>query len=382
MTHSILAPSSASVWAPETGCTAAPLMMQTYPELEEKIEAKEGTAAHEICEKIILSTRDGARCKREEVVGMIATNNVVFTDEMYDSAEVYANDVLKIIALAVKETTIFSLEQKVDISVVHELCFGTPDTWLYRPLIDTIYIWDFKHGFEIVEVFENWQCLTYLSGIFASDPRLTGDTKIHIRVIQPRGFHRDGEIREWCLTGTEMFKYYNQIKLNANKSLGPDAEALSGPHCKYCSGRHACTAALNAGMSFYEMASSPLPVELSDDALGTQLAIIVRARKQLEYLETGMREQAKSRLRAGSALTGWRLAQTFSKINWKVPYDEIINLGSHMRVDLRVKKIVTPTQAKTLGLDENLVKAYSEKTKAGLTLEPDDKNRAKRIFTS
>lgn len=385
MSHSIIAPSSAGIWGKPNGCTGYVAMSAAYPELEESEESREGTATHELSEILINMSRVDTVTPNNanSLLGMPLSNGVIATEDMLDAAWMYADEVARV-ANANPDSKLF-LEDPIKSPSIHAESFGTPDAWLYKPSGNVLYLWDFKYGFGVVEAFENWQAINYLSGIFdklgidgISDRTLT----VHITIVQPRAFHRDGPVRTWTLFGSELRGYFNILNNNAHTALSDKAETHTGEHCRYCEARHACPAALKAGLELYEVTGTPLPVELSNEAMGVQLAIIRRARKHLEYLESGFEEQLKGKIRAGTNVPGWMLEQGFGREKWAKPVSEVIALGDMLETDLRKPAdVITPTQARKLGIDNAVIKMYSEKPQTGLKLVPANNKKAKEVFS-
>lgn len=387
MSHSILPPSSAGIWGKPDGCTGWVLMAQTYPETEESVEAREGTASHEIGADIITDAKTNRvqRHTSADWVGITASNGVVFTEGMFDGAMEYADDVIKVM----RRTGVFGgpdirIEQRVEIPRVHEINWGTPDCSIYHKSGNALYVWDYKFGFEVVEAFENWQAIDYVAGLLDEleiNGHLDQHTKVHIRIAQPRAHHRDGTIREWVILASDLRGHINTLHANAHEALGPNAKFRTGSHCKHCPGRHACEPALKAGLGMYEAVSKPVPVELSPEALGVQLAIVIRARKQLEYLESGFEEQVKSIIRSGALIPGWIVEQGIGREKWDKPISEVIALGDMLNFNLRKPvDAITPNQAKKLGVDEAVITAYSTKPRTGLIVVSDNGNKAKQVF--
>jgi len=362
-------------------------MSQTYPDLEESQAAREGTAAHEIAAQIITDAKTNRvqNHSASDWVGITASNGVIFTEEMFDSAKEYADDVITVM----RKTGVLGgehlrIEQRVDIPKVHEVNWGTPDCSIYHELGNALYLWDFKHGFEVVEAFENWQGIDYLAGLIDAhdiNGHIDQKTTVHLRIAQPRAFHREGTIREWVITASDLRAYFNTLNANAHEALGPNAKFRTGSHCKYCTGRHACPAALKAGLGMYEAVSAPMPVELTPEALGLQLSIVKRARKQIEYLESGFEAQVKALLHKGTLVLGWSVEDKIGKQKWDKPINEVIALGDMLSFDLRKPlDAITPTQAKKLGIDDAVIMAYSTHPRTGLAIVPDNGNKAKQVF--
>lgn len=383
MAHSIIAPSSAGIWGPPGGCRGWPLMNQLFPELEESAESAEGTASHDVGESLIGFAARGLTPKAEEYVGGQAANGVVIDQDMYDGALLYANDVRSVMC----RTGVFtpSIEQRVHASRIHPEAWGTPDAWLFDRNNGVLYLWDYKFGHLIVEAFENWQLLVYLCAILEQLGLTRGDQDQHIRVVfrivQPRAFHPKGQIREWSFQASDARGYFNILHASAHEALSPGAQTRSGPHCRHCKARHACEAALTAGMGLYEVAAKPVPMNLDALALGVQQNIVTRAIKQLEYLKSGYDAEIEARVRRGEGVPYWRTEQGVGRETWSRPSEEVIRMGQMLGHDLRRKDPVTPKQAVSLGIDEAVIKGYSHKPQTGIKIVPDNGNHAKEVFS-
>ncbi|MCK5127522.1 MAG: DUF2800 domain-containing protein [candidate division Zixibacteria bacterium] len=383
--HSIIPPSSASIWGAPGGCTGWVLMSQQYPETEEGEEAKEGTASHEIAAELIDDNTRGPTVRTvDKFIGKQATNGIVFTEEMYDGAKMYADDVGNVM----RDTSIFGganfgNEQRLTMPRIHELSFGTTDQFIYDYHNGVLYVWDYKFGYLVHEAFENWQTINYVEGIVEKLGIGDQNITVHIRIAQPRAHHRDGPIHEWIVKLCDLRAYFNILRDNAAIALGNNAVIRTGKHCRDCQARHACPAALKAGLGLYEVSMRPTPQDLTPFALGVQLLIVQRAIKQLEYVETGLKEQAKAIIKRGSIMPNYMLENGVGNLAWTKPTAEIIALGESLKIDLRnpKKSVVTPTQAKKLGIDDAVIKAYSKKSNTSLKLVADTGNKAKMFFT-
>lgn len=356
-------------------------MSQMYPEIEETPEAAAGTASHWLGAIFITNTTKGIFDVSPLSMKMTAPNNVVLDDEMIEAAEMYADDVNEVM----RKTGNFNpqVEQRIAMPMIHELSWGTPDCWFFDRATGHLYIWDYKFGYGIVEVFENWQLINYVAGILAMLDVADEYITIHFRIVQPRAFHRDGPIREWVVNAAGLRGYFNQLEARAHEALSANAVTRSGPHCKHCTARHACTAALQGGVQLYEVAAQPMPVTLPADALGVQLAIVQRAIKQLEYIESGMHAQVEATIKNGTLVPGYILESSTGHLKWTKPDAEVLALGDALNFNLRKKEaVITPTQALKLGVDDSVISAYSERPNTGVKLVPDNGNKAKRMFNN
>lgn len=359
-------------------------MVAQYPE-EESEDTQAGEASHWLGETLIQmgaamhvtpSVRDG-------LVGQAAPNGVIISDEMFEAAWEYANDVVR--EIKKYPFAAWGVETRIKAPNIHAESFGTTDAYLYDVQDHRLIVWDYKYGYKIVEAFENWQGINYSAGLFDElgiDGLLDQKLRVDIRIVQPRAFHRDGAIRSWKVLGSDLRGYINILSNNAHEALSENAKTRSGEHCIYCNARHACQAALDGGLGMFEAVNKPIPAELAPEQLGTQLAIVKRARKQLEYLESGYEEQLKSLIRGGSNVPGWSVEQGVGNRQWSKPAEEILQLGDLMGVDLKEPiKPISPAQAEKKGVDAAVVAAYVERRQTGLKVVPDNNNKAKEVFS-
>lgn len=348
-------------------------MAQAFPDVEGP-EALDGKKFHEL----VAQTLTLRKLNPRDVEGFICS------DEQYDAATMVCEDVWSGHAFAPRGD--LSIETRVAAPHrVHAQSFGTVDAYLYNALTRELWIWDFKYGYGLVEVFQNWQLINYAAAILdelevdgLEDQTIT----IHFRIIQPRAFHRDGPIREWTVRASDLRADFNILKMNATKAMESDATTQSGAHCRYCPARHACRTALDAGMQLYELANKTTPLDLSPEALGVQYAIVKRAHEQLEYLESGLSEEIKSRLRGGARVPGFHMEPGRGRESWERPIKEIRLLGELMGVELGKDEVITPFQARKLGIDPAILDRYVSIPKRGNRLVADDGSQAKRIFAT
>lgn len=375
MAHSILAPSAAHIWGKPGGCTGYVLMSQVFPDVEGP-EAIEGERVHEFAKAFVDAYAYGG----------ITVDGQGISSEGQEAARLYVDDIVAVMGkhpLSSNDVT-FGTEVQVFVSSINDLCFGTLDCFLYDQYTRKLFIWDFKFGHGVVEVFKNWQMICYAAGLFDELP-IDGHedqrTTVHFRIVQPRAFHRDGPIREWSVPAWKLREEIHELRQNAAIALGNESVTRSGNHCRYCSARHSCRAALDAGIKFYELATEPTPLDLSPEAVGTQLAIVQRAHDQLGYVRTGLEEQAASLIRGGKNVPGFTLESGIGREKWKESPKSVKALGEMYDVDLDKHALVTPNQARELGIDKDIVTLYTERPRKGMKLVADDGTRAREIFS-
>lgn len=383
MNHSFIAPSSASVWVK---CNAYPMMSATYPS-EDTEATLEGSASHELGEALItMGTAIGmdkiTDSVRDELVGNLdSSGKTVYSDEMFDAAWVYADDVVREYHRRDPLYATIQAEYRVHAPTIHAESFGTTDCYLYDSHMNDLIIWDYKYGMGVVEAFENWQGINYYAGLMdelqLDDQNLT----VRIRIAQPRAFHRDGQIREWVIRGTDLRAYVTQLHNGAQRCIDSTPTATTGSHCKYCEARHACEPALEAGISLFEVSRETMPLDIGVGALSVQLAIVKRASEQLKFLQSAYETQITSMIKSGKSVPGWSLQPKFGRLKWDKSVSDVTAMGDMMGIDLRDPKVITPTKARAMGLNQAMLDAYSIKPSNGSELTPTDTKKSREVFS-
>ncbi|MGJ0509081.1 MAG: DUF2800 domain-containing protein [Methylocystis sp.] len=369
-THAPLAPSSA---ARRVQCPGSRALEEMYPEDQESQAAKDGTAAHwAVAEMLAGRTID---------TGQIAPNGVMLTDEMVEGAELMTADVRATDAEFVGYT--LHVEETLSIATINPLCWGTPDTWRFKPY--KLIIWDYKFGHRRVDVFENWQVIEYAAGALeavgingVSDHR----TQVEFRIVQPRCYSGGPPITTWSCMASELRGYFNALRLSEAKSLEADAPCIVGPECRDCRARHACRSAQSAAYASMDVAYSNVPFDLPPDALGAELRYVDRAIAMLEARRTGLAEQTLSLLKRGVAVPFYRAEPSQGRERWAKPDEEIKALGRMLGVPIVKEKPITPKQAIDAGVPVDIVKSYAEIPIGETKLKADDGTQARKVFSN
>lgn len=367
--HALLAPSSAHK---RIHCPGSRALEAAYPEIEPSQSSLEGTAAHWAASEY--------EAGRTIDVGLIAPNGVMLTDEMVDGAELYVADIRA--TDAEFEGCPVVVEQRVDISTIHPDCWGTPDAWRYKPR--KLVVWDYKFGHRYVEIFENWQLIEYAAGILdqvgvngLSDQY----TEVEMRIVQPRCYVGGEPIRVWRIMAVDLRNYFNHLRNREAVSMSEDAKCIVNPHCRDCTGRHACQALQRAAYGDMDVATSTVAFDLPPDALGRELRFIEQAIERLTARQTGLAEQALSAIKRGQRVLFYKAEPSMGRQRWNKPDAEIIALGDMMGVPLAKSKVITPKQALIAGLDPTLVGAFAETPFGETKLKADDGTDARKIFS-
>lgn len=364
--HSILPPSGAAIWVK---CSQWPAMNKKFVK-EETEDAKEGTAAHWVNYEIMHG--------RAVKLGDLAPNGVVITDEMLEGAELWVKTIYTHINAPLNA---LMMERKVHIPRVHEKCFGTLDFGYFDKSHNTLFLKEYKFGFEFVDEFENWQNMAYTSGLLDElfPDYDYSNVLIDIEIIQPRCYHR-APVRSWQIKAKDLRPYVNILANMAEEALSSNAKATTNEGCKHCPGRHDCEALQKATYSDVEVSLKSTGLNLSPSAASLELRMLERALNRLSARVEGLREEVLVMLKQGKQVPHHALEQTIGRINWSIEPDEVIMLGELMGINLTKPATLTPKQAIAAGMIEELVNSNVTPPTTGVKLIPFNSNKARKVF--
>jgi hypothetical protein len=350
------------------------LAQMAAPPEPESEAAREGTLVHELAARLIDDACRGLLPERwESVIDRLDPN-------MIRAAYGYAWEVFRVLrTLRIFGGEHMGVEDRLEIPSISEHCFGTTDAWVYSQEHDQLIIWDLKYGFRVVEPVDNWQLICYVIGIADRLGCFNPDTKIHIRIYQPRAPHRLGIHRRWKTTWKDLWSHQITLKSFAADALGNSPPTRPGAHCRYCRARHTCSALSLEAVAAAEYVRTPMPQELGGQGLAVELAILEAAQRTLEYRLTAIQEQAIRRIRAGETVPGYQVGHGRGSVVWTKP-DEIAGILEHLTgIDIR-KGLMTPKQAQEAGISPETIRDYSKHQPGKQTLRPVDTTAARMVF--
>ena len=151
---------------------------------------------------------------------------------------------------------------------------------------------DYKHGVGIaVDVIDNGQLKYYAHGLQCRHP---GIETFNLVIVQPRGFHKDGIIREWSISGSTLSTWASDVLLpGIRKAQEGKGEIVPGPWCRFCPVKLVCPI---IGALAKAAATAPISAleTLSNDALGREFELGKAVEIYLKAVYTEMSRRALS----------------------------------------------------------------------------------------
>ena len=387
MSKSPLLASDANRWVE---CNGAPSLARQFPEIVDedgKQSRLDGRAFHEVGQRILESFRDpnGELVSKPHILGTQSADGVVITDEIYDAALVYSNDVLATCKGPVSMKDLH-IEERVELDCIYPDHYGFVDAWVFDKSTMTLTVWEGKFGHRFVEVFENWQLTQYVAGILDTlnvngfmDQQIT----VVMKIIQPRCFDVRGTIRHWTVKASDLRAQINTVIMAAWASIEPNAKCKTGPQCNTCGSRYGCTTLQRGSYVAMEYVHETGGVSLSGNNLAFELRMLTRAEELIKARKSGLEMQALAEVRSGTLIPGYSAVQGYGNKRWRkdTPVDEVIAMGDMMGLDLRKPVTLdTPAQSLQKGLDDSVIDAYSETPRTKMKLVEDNGSKARQVF--
>lgn len=328
-------------------------LLGKLPEFEPDDTArKEGNTVHWLIEQVF-----SGQFTSSELIDRKSPDGVYITPEMVERIKTYLSEIKGFI------------EYDTSFEGFGYIIKGRADNISFQDGILTVS--DFKYGWRLVEVEENWTLIAHAIGFLlpyvqSEEINVLNDIKrIDFKIYQPRPYHPNGEVRIWSINAQQLLDYHN--KLNAIMSNLTDV-CSTGDHCKGCGSFAICPSAVKASMNSIDVSEKVFDFEIADEKLPPLLDDLHKAKKMIETSIKAYEDVACHRIKSGRVIEGYALEQGMSNRQWNEGITpEIIEIITG-RNDLVEKKLVSPAQAEKKGLDEELVKSLTDRKKTSLKL--------------
>ena len=256
--HSILPPSASARWL---NCTPSARIEVEFEGTESKA-AKEGTAAHALCEHKL---KKALRMRSKRPVSDYDS------DEMEECSDAYVDFVMEQYEAAKQhcKDPIVLIEQHLDFSCYVPEGFGTGDCIIISD--DRLHIVDFKYGMGIlVEAEDNPQMKLYALGALELYDALYDIKEVSMTIFQPRREH----VSTWTIPAEELKSWAeNVLKPRARMAYNGEGDYLPGEWCTFCRAAVRCRARAEEKLKLAQ-SEFRLPPLLTDAEIEEILAIL------------------------------------------------------------------------------------------------------------
>lgn len=336
-------------------CPESAWLEQQHADVENE-EAREGTAAHEMAQCVLTAVVSSP----EELVDRQATNGVVMSGDMVPHVKMYVDHVQ---ARGVGYWIEKSITIPVNPSDPANPVTGKTDSasFNFDESAGILYVDDFKYGFGLVEVFENWQLLIYAIGVaYFLRGRNVEINTIVMSVIQPRGYHPQGPIRTWTISYAELEGYMTQLASGVERVYASDETCNTGAWCRHCKHMSSCNAAKIASMNAVDVALTSIPDTDTPDQISVLLDTLDRAFDAIKHTRDAVNSRAENMITVhGMSISGRAVIP--GKGNRKYRNDaDAKAYSSAFGVSLSNEKLCTPAEAErraknVKGFDINVI---------------------------
>lgn len=256
--HAVLSASASHRWL---NCTPSARLELEFENISSEA-AKEGTAAHALCEHKL---KKALRKRSKRPVSDYDS------DEMEDCTDAYVDFVMEQVtkAKAICKDPIVLIEQHLDFSCYVPDGFGTGDCIIISD--EMLHIIDFKYGMGIlVEAENNPQMKLYALGALNIYDALYDIKDVAMTIFQPR---REN-VSTWTLPGDDLKEWAeSELKPKAELAYQGAGEYLPGEWCTFCRAAVRCRARAEEKLKLARM-EFKLPPLLSDAEIEEILAIL------------------------------------------------------------------------------------------------------------
>lgn len=354
--HSLIPPSSASR---RMACPGS-RKLEAISRKSESEKSRLGTEAHAYLERFLVEHFWTKNLKVEDKANPDFLKGAkLFHKALWDEVFCFVSDENPLD----KTRYAYGIEERVDCPRIHFESWGTVDTWVYCYDTQRLFVFDYKFGNAFVEVEENWQLLTYASGLIT---KLVSEglnvIEVSLVIVQPNCFRPYSSCRRWDISYSEFLVYEERLRVSEERSMEEDSPCVPTIECKYCSARSICVSLQRAAFEMLEPATESFGYELTGHELGAELRFLEYYKKFLDARISGLQDEAIARIKEGQGVSHYQVKSTRGRLEWTTPLEELIAYAQITgRNDLIKQNFVTPTQALSAGVDSQFVNKHSDR---------------------
>ncbi len=356
MTHAIDSPSALSR---RRRCPGSRRLEQLLGVPRESSAAASGTHTHHLIECCLIDDQQPA-----EFIGKTLTSEAgefIVDAERAERAAVlvdYVNDRAR-----AGDVVEIHPEVQVDagLSIGRADMRGTSDVVLI--LTDGLEVIDYKDGYEPVEVIDNDQLLSYLTGALVSLGSKDVKT-LRMTVVQPRMTEQGRPAITHCdVTEAALLEWAREVKADLEAADESSAPLTPGEvQCRWCSAAGACVARATQALTgvTFPVVAADAPLQAKADALGSLASFdpaLLNDEQLVSFLEgipvarevfKQVEAYARQLMAQGHTLDGYYLKKTYGNRSWvkdaKKTESALRRHAGLKKADMIEQKLRSPTQ--------------------------------------
>lgn len=362
MSHSEIGASNYYRWKKCPGSRKACRGVKT----QESSYAQEGTLAHEIAAKALRHYFFGG--EKPDIPPGYAAENMSAIREYVETVKEEA------LRAQVDPKKHVFVEHKFDLQKIYPGLYGTADCVLYDALEKRLLVVDYKHGAGIpVDVENNLQLQYYGLGALYSTSFPCGE--VEIMIVQPRCDHKDGSVRRWKTSATDLLDFAATLAEDAKATEAEDAPVVPGDHCRFCPAAASnCPILFKKAQKLAELQFSP-SASYDSKKLVQALDFIPVARAWIAQVESFAYQEAVR----GRPPPGYKLVNKRATRKWKFSDEDVAKKLEKMAVnyDFYNHVLMSPAQVEKIlpKNSQDQLAALIVKESSGTVLVKDDDKR-------
>ena len=358
-THALYSASSANRWL---NCYGSIQRVAGMPPGLSSSYALDGEEAHELLE-YALSGQYWSAYEAKIMSGLVWEHRHDTEEIRLESVQDALDHVQELIDAYQPNLTVYLETRFVFPTNENDDAGGTSDVTIFVPDLDMMVVFDYKHGSGVaVDVKDNPQLKFYAVGSRQELRRQglcnSGKTVYRLMIGQPRGFHKDGAMREWTCTDDDLDRFIGEVNFAIRKTKEQIPEIKPGKYCRWCPAVSACPEAENhrmrailptyVDMEGLKQTGVPPVAGLSVE----RIAEILTMRDMVEEWLEAVAKQALALARRGVAIPGKKIVMAQARSKWSGEPRELagrLAAISSLPPNVFLKeKLVTITEAQAL----------------------------------
>ena len=327
--HATLSASGSHRWL---NCLPSARLEQEFENTSSEA-AKEGTAAHALCEHKLKKALK-RRSKRP--------TSEYDSDEMEECTDTYVQFVMEQYMEAKESCSdpIVLIEQHLDFSCYVPDGFGTGDCIIVSD--DKLHIIDFKYGLGVlVDAEENPQMKLYALGALEIYDSLYDIKEVSMTIFQPR---REN-VSTWTISTDELKEWAeNELKPKAVLAYNGEGDYVPGEWCTFCRASARCRARAEEKMKLAQ-SEFKMPPLLTDAEISEILAIIPDLTKWANEITTYATDAAVNH---GKEWDGFKVVEGRSVRKYRDEEKVAETAKEHGYTDIYRQSLITLTEMQKL----------------------------------